>query len=301
MKTNFSFGGARGCLRRIVASCSNSRAPLLKSLIIGCATLAAIQTCVAGIPEPDLVWYGKVVSTASGSNVRLTTGTLTWQIEPFAGGPAFLVATTLTNVNDQFSYVLRVPCESPEPGVTASTNVINLATPANRYRRLTVRLDGELLSFVSASNEISPTLSFRGRSERVDLHLGSALVDSDNDGLADAWEMQHFGSLSASPDGDPDGDGVNNRNEYRAGTNPNDAASRFELVEIAKVDNGIAIRWSSQPDRTYRVRRSSTLLASPATYTPVQSGLVATPPMNEFIDTTAGASATVFYIIEIED
>ena len=290
MKRNFDVERARGCLKRV-----------LKCLIIGCASFAVIQRCVAGIPEPDLVWYGAVVTSTSGNTVRLTTGTLTWQIEPLAGGPAILLATTLTNVNDQFSYVLRVPCESPEPGVSASTNVINLTTPANRYRRLTVRLDGEVLSFISASNEIAPTLSFRGRSERVDLRLGAGLVDSDGDGLADAWEIQYFGSLSAGPNGDPDGDGVNNLHEYRAGTNPNDAASRFEVVEIAKVATGVSIRWSSQPNRTYRVRRSSTLLASPASYTPVQSGLAATPPMNQFIDTTVGASPTFFYIIEIED
>lgn len=290
MKRNFDFGRARGCLCRI-----------LKSLFVGCASLAVIQRCVAGIPEPDLVWYGKVVLTTNDNTARLTTGTLTWQIQPLAGGPTILLATALTNVNDQFSFVLRVPCESPEPAISAATNVINLATPANLYRRTNVRLDGQLLSFITSSNDIAPTMSFRGRSERIDLRLGAALVDSDNDGLADAWELQYFGSLGSGPNDDPDHDGVGNLAEYRAGTNPKDASSRFEVVEIAKVDNGVSIRWSSQPDRKYRVRRSATLLASPASYTPLQSGLVATPPMNQFIDITAGASATSFYIIEIED
>lgn len=274
---------------------------LIRCLIIGCASLAAIQQCTAGIPEPDLVWYGRVVTSTSGNTVRLTTGTLTWQIEPVSGGPAIVLATTLTNINDQFSFVLRVPCESPEPGISASTNVINLATPANRYRRVTVRLDGEMLSFLSASNEFAPTLSARGRGERIDLRFGAAVADSDGDGLADAWELQHFGSLTAGPLDDPDHDGVSNLAEYRAGTNPNDPASRFALLEIAPVANGVSIRWSSQPNHTYRVRRSSQLLIPPANYTPVQSGLMATPPINQFIDTTAGASATAFYIIEIED
>jgi hypothetical protein len=185
--------------------------------------------------------------------------------------------------------------------VIASTNAISLVTPPKRYRRVTVTLDGQLLSLMSATGEVSPALTDRGRSERIDLRLGTLPVDSDGDGLADAWELHYFGSLSANPTGDPDGDGVNNLREFRAGTDPTDAASRFEVVEISKAPNGISIMWSSQPDHRYRVRRSATLLAAPSEYLVVQAGLAATPPMNQFIDTTAGAGAHFFYLIEIEE
>jgi len=255
----------------------------------------------AGIPEPDLVWYGKVLTSSGDATVRLTTGTLFWQIEPLAGGPPILVATALTNINQQFSFVLRVPCETPEPGVIASTNVINLATPPNRYRRLTITLDGQLLTLISATNEIAPALADRGRTERIDLRLGAPPVDSDGDGLADAWELQHFGNLNSNGAGDPDNDGVSNLREFRAGTNPTDPSSRFEVVEITKVPNGISIQWTSQADRRYRVRRSSDLLAAPESYVAVQANLAATPPMNQFIDTTTGTNAQFFYLIEIEE
>jgi hypothetical protein len=46
-------------------------------------------------------------------------------------------------------------------------------------------------------------------------------IDTDADGLADSWEMLHFGNLtSATGNGDNDGDGVTNAGEYAAGTNP---------------------------------------------------------------------------------
>lgn len=255
----------------------------------------------AGIPEPDLVWYGQVMHSSGGATVRVTSGTLAWRIEPLAGGPAITLFTALTNINNQFSFVLRVPCESPEPGVTASTNVVNLTAPAGRYRRLTVSLDGQPLSLISAAGEIAPSFLDRGRSERVDLRLGTAPADTDGDGLADLWEIQHFGNLSASATGDPDGDGVDNLREYRAGTNPTDPLSRFELVDISKVPAGIAIRWTSQPDHSYRVRRAASLLASPAEYIAIQSNIAATPPMNQFIDTTANSAPQFFYRIEIEE
>jgi hypothetical protein len=45
-------------------------------------------------------------------------------------------------------------------------------------------------------------------------------VDTDEDGLPDSWEMQHFGSLDHHGSGDFDGDGLTNLQEYQRGTNP---------------------------------------------------------------------------------
>ena len=279
-----------------------SRSPITR---LALAALLALATTAAdthaGSPEPDLVWYGKVLTTSGGAPVRLTSGTLVWRLEPVSGSPPILLATYLTNINEQFSFVLRVPCESPEPGMLPSTNVVNLTTPASRYRRMTVLLNGQPLSLITATNEVAPTLADRGRSERIDLRLGAAPIDSDGDGLADSWEMQHFGSLGVNPNDDPDGDGVNNLREFRAGTDPNEAASRFEVIEIARVPNGVSILWSSQPDRRYRVKRTPSLLTPPAQYEVVQSGLMATPPFNQFVDTTTQNGAQFFYLIEIED
>jgi hypothetical protein len=46
------------------------------------------------------------------------------------------------------------------------------------------------------------------------------LTDSDSDGLPDAWELQYFGNLLQGQNGDPDGDGVNNLQEFLQGRNP---------------------------------------------------------------------------------
>ncbi|MBP7829006.1 MAG: TIGR03790 family protein [Kiritimatiellae bacterium] len=56
----------------------------------------------------------------------------------------------------------------------------------------------------------------------------SPWVDSDGDGVADAWEQQSFGGLYVyNATNDPDADGVDNYREYVAATDPNSPASFF--------------------------------------------------------------------------
>ncbi len=265
-------------------------------LVLGAAFFAR-----AGIPEPDLVWYGKVLTQAGGTLVRVTTGTLTWQVESLAGTPIMVLTTTLTNINDQFSFILRVPCESAEPGVAATPGTLVLGLSPANYLRQNVTLDGQRLTLSGAPGQFPVSVTDRGRSQRIDLVLGTVPADSDGDGLSDAWEQQYFSGLSADPNADPDGDGVNNLREYRAGTNPKDRKSLFEVVEINRLPQGIQVIWSSQPDRTYRVRRSSSLLAPTAVYQTVGSGLSATPPLNQFLDTTTTGGLQFFYLIQIEE
>jgi len=63
-------------------------------------------------------------------------------------------------------------------------------------------------------------------------------ADSDSNGLPDWWEIRYFGSLAQSPNGDYDGDGVSNLNEYLEGTEPTDRNSlKPRLMVLAT--NGI--------------------------------------------------------------
>lgn len=55
-------------------------------------------------------------------------------------------------------------------------------------------------------------------------------VDADGNGLPDAWEMRRFGKTGIDPNGDADGDGLSNREEYLAGSNP--AESQNAPLEI---------------------------------------------------------------------
>src|SRR5262245_19530830 len=104
----------------VAATASQAAVAILTLLTTPISQWAVAQ----GIPEPSLVMYGVVRNAQDPDRLRVTFGNLTWFFQPAAGGTAFAVTATLTNINDQLSYVLRVPCETDAPGIPPSTNAL---------------------------------------------------------------------------------------------------------------------------------------------------------------------------------
>src|SRR5689334_1842583 len=88
--------------------------------------VTAISAAGQGIPEPSLVMYGRVLNITSNANLRLGYGSLTCTFRPSGGGSAIAASAVLTNINNQFSYLLRITCETPVAGFPPSTNAIQL-------------------------------------------------------------------------------------------------------------------------------------------------------------------------------
>ncbi|MGZ8898780.1 MAG: thrombospondin type 3 repeat-containing protein [Limisphaerales bacterium] len=251
----------------------------------------------AGLPEPPLVIYGQLRDNPA--NARITAGTLTWTWSPVGGGNPVVVSAVLTNVNDQFSFVLFVPCESEISGVPVSANTLRLVNPGVTYTRTNVLWNGQpvtLRNSAQATVAISPAT--RGRIERLDLGLGNFPADSDGDGLPDWWESQY--PLAANANGDTDGDGLTNLREYIAGTNPEDGDSSFEFVTVVEEIPGVMlIQWSSVPGKSYTLLRAPTLSLNPLDYQPVRTGISAQGNLTTYRD-TAGAGHQ-FYRLRIAE
>jgi hypothetical protein len=250
-----------------------------------------------GIPEPGLVFYGVVRNVLGGGSVRLTSGTLTWRLVPSGGGPAVLVSVPLTNINDQFSYVLQVPCEAPIAGFSLSANVLPLTATPVLYSRLQVEIDGVPAQFMQPSlTNFTVSAATRGRLERIDLVTAFQPTDSDGDGMPDAWECQYFG-CNADPNQDVDGDGMSNLAEYRAGTDPTNAQSAFKFIDIqAAPQGGVELRWASVTNKRYSILRSTSLLGG---FAELQRDVPATPPVNTFQDPDATGAGPYFYRLTV--
>jgi hypothetical protein len=276
------------------------RAKLSKIAVMVLALLCApLSRWVAaqGIPEPSLVMYGVIRNAQDRDRLRMVFGNLTWSFQPTGGGPGFTVSTTLTNINDQFSYVLRVPCETEVPGIPVSSNVLRLGSSFTRsdvFFNVTNR--ATLVNSAQGSFSLSSTA--RGQVERVDLEISVVLEDGDGNGLLDAWERLFFGRTGVDPSADADGDGLDNLAEHKAGTNPNDFQSQFRFVRVHPQAGGVLVEWSSVANRSYSVLRSSDVLTG---YQVRAANRPATPPLNSFLDTTATPPGSFFYLLRLED
>ncbi len=143
---------------------------------------------------------------------------------------------------------------------------IGLATPGGvpvsqiSYPAATKGVSEGRLPDSSANLVRFPTLPTPGAANRA---------DADLDGVPDDWELAH-GLSSADPAdalADSDGDGVGNRDEFLAGTDPRDAASALRATLPGSTAGSLTLRFNASPGVAYRVEATDSL--SPADWTPV--------------------------------
>lgn len=87
-------------------------------------------------------------------------------------------------------------------------------------------------------------------------------VDSEPDGLADAWETAHFGNLAQTATDDTDHDGFSNLNEQDFRTDPKSAESKCEITAVkAHADGSVTLDWSAVPGGIYAIEWSADMVA----------------------------------------
>jgi hypothetical protein len=115
------------------------------------------------------------------------------------------------------------------------------------------------------------------------------------------WLRRYGLPLDGSADYiDSDGDGMNNWQEWIAGTVPVDNTSFLQMTSVVpNGGSGTTVTWESVSSITYYIQRGTDLGAQPA-FTTIKSNIAGQPVTTSYTDTTANNGTPVFYRVGVQ-
>jgi hypothetical protein len=200
--------------------------------------------------------------------------------------------------NSALSYCATEPL--PPNGVGNITNAPLFANAAAGN----FRLQSNSPCINSGHNAGAPAGQELDGNPRIDggtVDIGAYEFQSPQSSISYAWLQQSGLPTDGSADyTDPDGDGHNNWQEWRAWTNPTNASAALRLLAPQVSANGILVRWQSVNGQTYFLERSASLAAQ-SNFVPVASGLMGQPGVTVFTDTNPPGTSPILYRVGVRD
>jgi uncharacterized protein (DUF1800 family) len=225
------------------------------------------------------------VTNVTAADPSLLSGNTVWKNG--SGTIGRMDLNTETGVRAFISTAASGPADSDSDGMPDEWESAHLFNPNNHNDALQdADIDGltNLKEFLIGTNPRDGDSDGDGVPDSVELHHGTDPLDAaslpawfqftgriddlDGDGMSDAWILWSGGKARGSS-ADDDGDGVSNRDESIAGTDPDDRNSRFDLHSWRE-DSDLVLSWSDLPNKLSMVESSLAL----ATWQPA-SGLPA--------------------------
>jgi hypothetical protein len=201
--------------------------------------------------------------------------------------------------------VLNYCCTGPMIPADGFGNITNEPLFADGPAGPNLRLQSNSPCINAGNNAYAPAGSDLDGNPRIvggTVDIGAYEFQNPASTISYAW-LQHYGlPTDGSADfTDPDGDGMNNWQEWRCQTDPTDALSVLRLLPPLMTNNppgGVILTWQSVAGISYSVERS-TNLAAPLSFFPVAPDIPGLAGTTSCQDTNAAGPGPFFYRVVV--
>ncbi len=184
----------------------------------------------------------------------------------------------------------------PEPGLANFTNAPMFTPGSYQLHPNSPCINAGTNSYVAPGLDLAKNPRLIGGTVDVGAYecQSPALLD------CYGW-LQSYGLSTYAPSvyADADSDGLNNFQEWIAGTIPTNAASALRMLSTTDTPLGIDVTWSSVTNRSYSLERATDLSAMPA-FAAVRSNLSGLPDVTACTDTNFTGAGPFFYRVRVE-
>lgn len=164
-------------------------------------------------------------------------------------------------------------------------------------------IDALLPSHIPPGRLITATATdATGNTSAMSAGVNVTTTSSVNDSIPDAWRALYFGGNGSTTNSqscatcDADSDGMNNLQEFLAGTNPTNAASLLKLTALSPNPSNTVARFTSATGAVYQVQSRDDLTTSPWS---IAIDQIAGTGTNVFINDPTAPSPKRFYRLQV--
>jgi len=200
-----------------------------------------------------------------------------------------------------YSITLNFCCTTPLPSngagnITNAPLVVDLAEGNLRLQTNSPCINAGRNVYATGSTDLDGNPRISGGT----VDIGAYEFQNPASAISYAW-LQQFGlATDGSADfADPDGDAMNDWQEWRCGTDPTDPFSLLKMLALSNSGSGVVVSWRSVSGMRYCLQRSSNLAASSA-FSTLQTNIIGQAGATTYTDTDALGNGPFYYRVGVQ-